>query len=72
MVSRPSSNFLIVLSVALSAVLFFLGTGLSPIWLFAWLAPIPVLWIAARVSGGEAFLIAVAAYALGGLNEWSY
>ncbi len=72
MVSRPSSNFLIVLSLALSAVLFFLGTGLSPIWLFAWLAPIPVLWIAARVSPGEAFLLAVAAYALGALNEWSY
>jgi apolipoprotein N-acyltransferase len=72
MVSRPSSNFLIVLCLTLSAVLFFLGTGLSPLWVFTWLAPIPVLWIAARVSGGEAFLIAVAAYALGGLNEWSY
>ncbi len=72
MVSRPSNNFLIVLCLTLSAVLFFLGTGLSPLWLFTWLAPVPVLWIAARVSGGEAFFVAVAAYALGGLNEWSY
>jgi apolipoprotein N-acyltransferase len=72
MVSRPSSNFLIALCLTLSAVLFFLGTGLSPLWALTWLAPIPVLWVAPRVSGGEAFFIAVAAYALGGLNEWSY
>jgi apolipoprotein N-acyltransferase len=72
MVSRPSSNFLIVLCLTSSAVLFFLGTGLSPLWALTWLAPIPVLWIAPRVSGGEAFFIAVAAFALGGLNEWSY
>src|ERR1700691_1049409 len=72
MVSRPSSSFLIALCLTLSAVLFFLGTGLSPLWALTWLAPIPVLWIAPRVSGGEAFFIAVAAYALGGLNEWSY
>jgi apolipoprotein N-acyltransferase len=72
MVSRLSSNFLIMLCLTSSAVLFFLGTGLSPLWALTWLAPIPVLWIAPRVSGGEAFFIAVAAYALGGLNEWSY
>jgi apolipoprotein N-acyltransferase len=72
MVSRPSNNFLIVLCLTLSAVLFFLGTGLSPLWILTWLAPIPVLWIAPRVSAGEAFFVAVAAYALGGLNEWSY
>jgi apolipoprotein N-acyltransferase len=72
MVSKPSSNFLIVLCLTLSAALFFLGTGLSPLWALTWLAPIPVLWIAPRVSRGEAFFIAVAAYALGGLNEWSY
>jgi apolipoprotein N-acyltransferase len=72
MVSKPNSNFLIVLCLTSSAVLFFLGTGLSPLWVLTWLAPIPVLWIAPRVSGGEAFFIAVAAYALGGLNEWSY
>jgi apolipoprotein N-acyltransferase len=72
MVSRPSNNFLIALCLTLSAVWFFLGTGLSPLWALTWLAPIPVLWVAPRVSGGEAFFIAVAAFALGGLNEWSY
>jgi apolipoprotein N-acyltransferase len=72
MVSRPSGNLLIALSLSLSALLFFLGTGLSPLWPLTWLAPIPVLWIAPRLSAGEAFFVAVAAYALGGLNEWSY
>jgi apolipoprotein N-acyltransferase len=72
MVSRPSNNLLIALCLSLSALLFFLGTGLSPLWPLTWLAPIPVLWIAPRVSAGEAFFVAVAAHALGGLNEWSY
>src|SRR5580698_2953574 len=72
MVSRPSGNLLIALCLSLSALLFFLGTGLSPLWPLTWLAPIPVLWIAPRLSAGEAFFVAAAAYALGGLNEWSY
>src|ERR1700733_1617991 len=72
MVSRPSGNLLIALCLSLSALLFFLGTGLSPLWPLTWLAPIPVLWIAPRVTAGEAFFVAVTAYALGGLNEWSY
>ena len=58
MVSRPSGNLLIALCLSLSALLFFLGTGLSPLWPLTWLAPIPVLWIAPRVSAGEAFFIA--------------
>ncbi len=72
MVSRPSGNLLIALCLSLSALLFFLGTGLSPLWPLTWLAPIPVLWIAPRVSAGEAFFVAVAAYALGELNDWRY
>ena len=58
--------------LAISAVLFFLGTGLAPVWILTWFAAIPVLWIAPRVSGKQAFFVAMAAYALGGLNEWSY
>ncbi len=37
-----------------------------------WLAPIPVLWLAPRVSAGQAFLVAAAAYVLGGFNIWFY
>lgn len=72
MVSKPSNNFLVALCLALSAALFFGGTGLSPVWALTWLAPVPMLWVALRATRAEAFLIGVAAYALGGLNQWSY
>jgi apolipoprotein N-acyltransferase len=52
--------------------LFFLGTGLAPLWPLTWLAAIPVLWAASRLSARQAFFVAAAAYALGFLNEWSY
>jgi apolipoprotein N-acyltransferase len=58
--------------LAISAALFFLGTGLAPAWPCTWLAAIPALWVASRVSGRQAFFIGAAAYALGGLNQWSY
>jgi apolipoprotein N-acyltransferase len=58
--------------LALSAALLFLGTGLTPLWPLTWLAAIPALWLAPRVSGRHAFFVGAAAYALGGLNEWSY
>lgn len=72
MVLKPALNVLVALCLALSAALFFFGTGLAPVWSLLWLAPIPVLWLAPRVSTGQAFLIAAAAYALGGLNIWLY
>ena len=70
--SKPSTTILLTLCLFCSACLFFVGTGLTPIWALTWLAPIPVLWIAPRLSNGEAFLIAASAHALGGLNEWHY
>ncbi len=70
--SRPSKTYLAAPCLAISAALFFLGTGLSPLWALTWLAPIPVLWISPRVSARQAFFVALAAYALGGLNEWAY
>jgi apolipoprotein N-acyltransferase len=70
--SKPSIEFLAAPCLALSAALFFLGTGLAPTWALTWLAAIPVLWIAPRLSAGRAFFVAMAAYAIGGLNMWSY
>jgi apolipoprotein N-acyltransferase len=70
--SKSDYGFLAAPCLAFSAFLFFLGTGLSPVWALTWLAPIPLLWIAPRISLWQAFFVAAAAYALGGLNEWSY
>jgi apolipoprotein N-acyltransferase len=72
MVSRPSTNALAALCLAASAALFFFGTGLTPVWMLLWLAPIPVLWLAPRLSAGHAFFVAAAAYMLGGFNIWFY
>jgi apolipoprotein N-acyltransferase len=70
--SKANSGFLAAPCLAIAAALFFLGTGLTPVWAFTWLAAIPVLYISSRLSASQAFFVAVAAYALGGLNEWSY
>jgi apolipoprotein N-acyltransferase len=70
--SKPNNTFLAAPCLALSAGLFFLGTGLAPVWAFTWLAAIPVLWIAPRLTVRQSFFVAAAAFALGGLNEWSY
>jgi apolipoprotein N-acyltransferase len=70
--SKPSSTFLAAPCLAIAAALFFLGTGLAPIWALTWLAAIPVLWISPRLTAPQTFFVALAAFALGGLNEWSY
>lgn len=56
----------------LSAAAWWLGGGTHPLWWLAWLAPLPVLWLAARVRARWAALAAFAAYALGGMNQWHY
>ena len=70
--SKPTSTFLAVPCLVVAAALFFLGTGLTPVWAFTWLAAIPVLWISSRLTAPQAFFVASSAFALGGLNEWSY
>lgn len=70
--SKPSSGFLAAPCLAFSTALFFLGTGLAPVWALTWFAAIPLLWIAPRITARQAFFVAASAYALGGLNEWSY
>ena len=70
--SKRNNSFLAAPCSAIAAALFFLGTGLSPVWALTWLAAIPVLWISSRLTAPQAFFVGVAAYALGGLNQWSY
>ncbi len=72
MALKPSLNVLVALCLTASAALFFFGTGLTPVWMLLWLAPIPVLWLAPRIPAGQAFLFAAAAYVLGGFNIWFY
>lgn len=65
----------ILLAVAvtiLSAVCWFYGTGLHPIWILTWLAPLPILLAAPRLPRWPAFGAAFFALAIGSLNVWSY
>jgi apolipoprotein N-acyltransferase len=57
---------------ASSAGLAFMGTGLAPQPWATWLAPLPVLLIAPRLSGAAAFALAALAWLLRGLNETAY
>jgi apolipoprotein N-acyltransferase len=61
-----------VLALAASAICFFFGTGLHPVWWLTWLAPLPILLAVPRLSRGIAFALAFSAYTLGALNMWSY
>lgn len=59
-------------AVALSALCWWFGSGVHPLWWLAWLAPLPVLWLAPRVRARWAALAAFAAFAIGGCNQWTY
>jgi len=55
-----------------SAVLFYFGTGNSPITALTWIAPLPVLLLAPRVGGWTAAVVAFLAYLLGTANVWEF
>jgi apolipoprotein N-acyltransferase len=61
-----------VLALLVSGAAFYFTTGLHPVWWLLWFAPVPLLLLAPRVSGQVAFSTAFLAYAVGGLNLWSY
>ena len=69
---RSLSVFPVIAAALATAALSYLGTGLHPIWWMLWLAPVPVLAIAPRLSTGAAFLLGSGAWLLGELNEWNY
>lgn len=70
--SSLNKGFLAVIATVLSAALFFLGSGLHPVWWMAWLAPLPVYLLATRTSAVRTFAVAFFASAIGALNEWGY
>ena len=74
MASRPdrSAPPIWLAATALAALGWWFGSGLQPLWWFAWLAPLPVLCLAPRVRTPWAALAAFVAFALGGLNQWVY
>ncbi|MFQ6395763.1 hypothetical protein ACLMAJ_20135 [Nocardia sp. KC 131] len=59
-------------AVLVSAVLWYYGTGLRPIPGMAFLAPLPVLLLAPRVSASAAFLTGALSWLGGGLQMWPY
>jgi apolipoprotein N-acyltransferase len=65
---------LILTAVAglVSALAWFFGTGLHPVWWLTWIAPLPVLLVVPRLSRWSALGVAFAAFTIGGLNVWSY
>ena len=70
--SRQRQAGIAVIAVFASGLAFYFGTGLHPVWWLTWVAPIPVLVAAARLTRGWTFATAFVAWALGGLNMWSY
>ncbi|MBD8879520.1 hypothetical protein IHE49_03390 [Rhodanobacter sp. 7MK24] len=59
-------------ATALSALGWWFGSGLHPLWWLTWIAPLPVLWLAPRVRAHWAALAALVAYTIGGLDLWTY
>lgn len=69
---KRESRWFPLIVLVLSTGLFFFGTGFSPIGLLAWLAPLPVLFVATRVSGWTAAGVAFGAWLLGSSSTWGY
>ncbi len=61
-----------VVLTLLSAGAFYLSTGLGELWPLAWVAPVPLLWVANRSRPRDAFAAAAAAWFLGSLNLFAY
>src|ERR1051326_3998000 len=62
----------IIAATVVAACFVFFGTGLHPLWPCLWLAPIPLLLLAPRVSAVTAFGSAALAWFAGSFNMWRY
>ncbi|MGA3041280.1 MAG: nitrilase-related carbon-nitrogen hydrolase [Bryobacteraceae bacterium] len=61
-----------LIAVALSACAYYLSIGLGEFWPAAWVAPIPILFVAFHAPWRTAAVAAFAAYFLGSLNLFTY
>ena len=61
-----------LVATLLSGMAFYYGTGLHPQWWLMWVAALPILLLAHRLSLGRTFCMAVAARFLGFLSLWRY
>ena len=61
-----------LLTIFVSATLFWFGNGLNPIWPLMWIAPLPVLVFATRNSWRATAVTAFFSVWLGSLNLWQY
>ena len=61
-----------LIALVASAAAWYFGSGLHPLWLLTWLAPLPVLLVAPRLRPWPAFAVALVAFAVGALNMWAY
>jgi apolipoprotein N-acyltransferase len=71
--TRPRTHPLLILTaLLLTAAGYYWTYGLFPIWELAWLAPLPILWLAPRLSARTAATAAFFAMAIARLDLWSY
>jgi apolipoprotein N-acyltransferase len=61
-----------IVTIALSATLFWIGNGMNPVWPLIWVAPLPVLMFATRHSWWSTGLVSVISMLLGSTNMWTY
>jgi apolipoprotein N-acyltransferase len=59
-------------TVFVTAAVGYFGNGLTPVWWLTWLAPLPALVLAPRVSKTQAFAVASLGWALGGFTWFTY
>jgi apolipoprotein N-acyltransferase len=72
MVSGRNRAIQALAALLCSAVLFYFGTGLEPVAALTWVAPLPVLLLAPRVSWPVTTGVAFVAYMLGTANSWAF
>lgn len=70
--TRMQARWACALALVCSTVLFYFGTGLTPISGLTWFAPLPVLLLAPYVSTWRVLSIAFVSYAASTANSWSF